>query len=129
MRKTYKIILACILMILIIFSLGLEVNAAFQKNAKAVDMAKKFADGSSDGTTDVSSKVEKILGSVVNAVRVAASGVAAIMIFAVAIKYLSAAPGDRADIKKHAVVYVVGAMVLFGASGILTIISSLAGLL
>ena len=35
---------------------------------------------------------------------------------------MMAAPGDRADIKKHAVVYVVGAVVLFASTGILSII-------
>ena len=38
----------------------------------------------------------------------------------------AAAPGDKAEIKKHAVVYVVGAIVLFAASGILEIIKGFA---
>ena len=33
-----------------------------------------------------------------------------------------AAPGDRADIKKYAMNYVIGAMILFGAAGILGIV-------
>ena len=36
------------------------------------------------------------------------------------------APGDRAEIKKHAVVYIVGAVVLFASSGILGIIKDFA---
>ena len=51
---------------------------------------------------------------------------AIIMLIVLAIKYISAAPGDKADIKKHAVVYVVGAIVLFAASGILGIIKNFA---
>ena len=46
------------------------------------------------------------------------------MLIVLAIKYISAAPGDKADIKKHAVIYVVGAIVLFAATGILQIIKS-----
>lgn len=37
-----------------------------------------------------------------------------------------ASPGERADIKKHLVAYVVGAMVLFGGAGILEIIERFA---
>ena len=48
------------------------------------------------------------------------------MLAAVAMKYMSSAPGDRAEIKKHAVIYVVGAIVLFGSAGILEIIQKFA---
>ena len=53
-------------------------------------------------------------------------GVAVIMLIVLAIKYISAAPGDKAEIKKHAVVYVVGAVILFAATGILQIIRTFA---
>ena len=76
---------------------------------------------------DLNGKAETIVGAIISVLRIVATGVAIIMITAVAIKYMSAAPGDRADIKKHAVVYIVGAVVLFGASGILTIIQNFAG--
>ena len=59
-------------------------------------------------------------------VQVVGVGVAIIMLIVLAIKYISAAPGDKADIKKHAVVYVVGAVVLFAASGILGIVKKFA---
>ena len=39
----------------------------------------------------------------------------------------SNAPSDKAEIKKHAVVYIVGAVVLFAASGLLGIIRTFAG--
>ena len=55
-------------------------------------------------------------------------GVAVIMLIVLAIKYISAAPSDKAEIKKHMVVYVVGAIVLFAASGILEIIKRFAGM-
>jgi hypothetical protein len=48
------------------------------------------------------------------------------MLVVLAIKYMSAAPGDKAEIKKHAVVYVTGAIVLFGSAGILSIIEQFA---
>mgnify|MGYP006967165386 CR=1 FL=1 len=67
-----------------------------------------------------------VLGAVLTIVQVVGMGVAVIMLIVLAIKYISAAPGDKADIKKHAVVYVVGAVVLFAASGILGIVKNFA---
>ena len=48
------------------------------------------------------------------------------MLAVLAMKYMSAAPGEKATIKKHAAVYIVGAIVLFGAAGILNIIETFA---
>ena len=73
-------------------------------------------------TSGASSSLSKIIGAIINIVQVVGTGVAIIMLIVLAIKYISAAPGDKADIKKHAVVYVVGAIVLFAATGILEII-------
>lgn len=80
-----------------------------------------------DGLTDTSgagTAVTNIIGSIINIVQIVGTGVAIIMLIVLAIKYISAAPGDKADIKKHAVVYVVGAIVLFAATGILQIIKN-----
>ena len=82
------------------------------------------------GMTDTSgaaTAVTGIIGSIINIVQIVGTGVAIIMLIVLAIKYISAAPGDKADIKKHAVVYVVGAIVLFAATGILEIIKRFAG--
>ena len=68
-----------------------------------------------------------IIGAIITIVQIIGTGVAIIMLIVLAIKYISAAPGDKADIKKHAVVYVVGAVVLFAASGILQIVKNFAG--
>lgn len=45
-----------------------------------------------------------------------------IMLIVLAIKYMTSAPGDKAEIKKHAAVYIVGACMAFGATGVLSII-------
>ncbi len=49
-------------------------------------------------------------------------GVASIMLIALAIKYIVSSPSDKAEIKKHAVVYIVGAIFIYAAAGILKII-------
>jgi len=59
-----------------------------------------------------------ILGAILTVIRIAGVGVAIIIITVLAMKYMMASPGDKADIKKHAVPYVIGAVVLMAASGI-----------
>jgi len=71
------------------------------------------------------SNISNITNAIIGIAQVVGVGVAVIMLIVLAIKYISAAPGDKAEIKKHAVVYVVGAIILFAASGILGIIKTL----
>mgnify|MGYP001122640885 CR=1 FL=1 len=66
--------------------------------------------------------IKNPVGAVMGAVRIIATGVAIVMISVVAMKYLMAAPGDRADMKKASIQYVVGAVLVFGAANILTIL-------
>lgn len=68
--------------------------------------------------------VNNIVSSVITIARIVGVTVAIVMLLVVAMKYMSAAPGEKADIKKSAVVYVVGAIVLFAVTGILGIINS-----
>lgn len=75
-----------------------------------------------DGSGKTAQTFTSILNTILGITQIIGVAVAVIMLIVLAIKYISAAPGDKAEIKKHAVVYIVGAVVLFGASGILGII-------
>ena len=77
-------------------------------------------------TSSTSEVAQNITGTILGVVQVIGVAVAVIMLIVLAIKYISAAPNDKAEIKKHAVVYVVGAVVLFAASGIIGIIRGFA---
>jgi len=80
--------------------------------------------GDTSGSTATAAK--DITGMILGVVQVIGVAIAVIMLIVLAIKYISAAPNDKAEIKKHAVVYVVGAVVLFAASGIIGIIRGFA---
>ncbi len=80
-----------------------------------------------DRNTGAASSVASISQTIIGIVQVIGIAVAIIMLVVLAIKYISSAPNDKAEIKKHAVVYVVGAVILFAASGILEIIKGFAG--
>ena len=63
-----------------------------------------------------------VVGSIVNVLRIAGAAIAVCILLVIATKYIIASAGDRADIKKYAVNYVIGALIFFSASAILTII-------
>lgn len=126
MKKNMLKITSAILTILMV-SMVLT-NFAYAAGAGWSGSIDGIANGTptSAGYTSANSAVEEVVSAIINIIRIVAIGVAVIMLIAVAMKYLTAAPGDKAEIKKHAVVYVVGAVVLFGVYGILGIIADFA---
>ena len=79
------------------------------------DFISRDAGSAGTGITNVS---DMILGIV----QIIGVAVAVIMLVVLAIKYLSAAPGEKAEIKKSAFIYVIGALLLFGGVAFLNII-------
>ena len=84
--------------------------------------------GNFTGTTDFEgrAKIGKLVGGILDAVRIATAGVAIIMLTVLGAKYMLSSPNDRAEIKKSATLYVVGAIVMMGASFLVTIIRDFA---
>lgn len=120
--KSLKKIVISILLLIIFFSI-INCNSAFaaydmmglvnnQVNAKA--------------DANVTDSVNSIAGSVITIARVICTGVAIAMLTILGMKYMMSAPGDKADIKKHAVPYVVGAVIMFACTSILTILEKFA---
>lgn len=91
--------------------------------------ATDFLDPSKVVATDsnTAQTANNLIGSILGVVQVIAMGVAVIMLIVLAIKYISAAPSEKADIKKGMITYVVGAILLFGATAILQVIKTFAG--
>lgn len=116
MKKVMKVAIILLVMIMIVSNVVLATDYA-----SLIDPMSKHA-----GNDTLNNSVKSIVGAIISVTRIIAVGVAIIMLAAVAMKYMSSAPGDRAEIKKHAVIYVVGAIVLFGSAGILGIIQKFA---
>lgn len=85
-----------------------------------------FDTATDEGTEKANNMVNKAAANVISIARIICVTIAIVMLLVIAMKYMVSAPGDRADIKKHAVNYVIGAFVLFGISGILTILNNFA---
>lgn len=78
----------------------------------------------SGDATAAKTTLTKIIATSLNVVRTVGAAVAIAMLMIVACKYIMASAGDKADLKKYAFNYVIGAIVLFAASGIITIIKN-----
>lgn len=123
-KNLIKLMAVILVAVMVVAAISTTVNASSTISFSDVD-TDYIANDASD-TSGAASSINRIVGSVLTIVQVVGCGVAVIMLIVLAIKYISAAPGDKADIKKHAVVYVVGAIVLFAASGILQIVKNFA---
>lgn len=110
MNKAIKIISIVMLAVLVIGALVTPVLA--------VDPSTFSPD------TNNASGVTNMFNSVIGIVQVVGTGIAIIMLIVLAIKYLTAAPEGKAEIKKSAIIYVVAAVILFAAVNILAAIQS-----
>ena len=118
MNKKVMKVLAILLLAMMVVS-TLSTFAFATDEIKASDFNK---------TLDANSKakITNFTGTLIAAARYIGFGVAILMLIVLAIKYISAAPSEKAEIKKSAVIYITGAVLLFAASGVLTVIQSLA---
>lgn len=122
-----KKIICMLLALVLIFSVfqttvlaeGTTGGSSFDWSGKMNEMT------TGEGDAEVLEPINDMAGTAITVAQVIAVGVAIIMLIVLAMKYMLSAPSDRADIKKHAVVYVVGAVVMFACTGILEIIRKL----
>ncbi len=116
-KKVTIIAMICTIVFAIIMS-----NNAFAYNM--IETIKERANATGDA--NITGAATSIAGSVITIVRVVCAGVAVTMLTVLAMKYMTSAPSEKADIKKHAIVYVVGAVVMFACTAILGIIQKFA---
>lgn len=126
-KNAIKVVAIALLAILVIASVMTSVYAAEKETISYGTFTEKNVTKGASDNSGAAASVNRLIGAALTVVQVVGSGVAVIMLIVLAIKYISAAPSDKAEIKKHAVVYVVGAVVLFAASGIIGIVRNFAG--
>lgn len=112
MEKAVKI-LSIVLMVMIIASVAVPVFAT---------ATIPTPDTGGETTTKLNTVAGRILG-IVQAIGIA---IAVAMLIIVGVKYITASPDGKAEYKKTAIAYVVGAVLLFAASGVLAIIQNFA---
>lgn len=102
------ILLLSILYMMYFYCMAFEVSTTFGGDLAKVENAKT-------ATTE-------IIGTVLSIIRIAAAGIAVVILMVIGCKYMLASAGDRADIKKYAINYVIGAFILFGATALVSIV-------
>ena len=119
LNKIAKIVVAVLLISLVIVMLSNVVSAY----NTSTDLSTMFEGEDESGASEAAGN---IIGTIINIAQVIGMGVAIIMLVVLAIKYIAASPEGKAEIKKNATIYIVGAVILFAASGILGIIRNFA---
>lgn len=132
MINSFKIKLIIIFLIILLMNLFIPTNS-LAIEGKFPDMdPNQFNNGSYNTASDtnigsagsIGDIIRKIAGSVLAIVRIIALSWAIIMLISVAIKYMSSSPQIKAQLKTDVPTYLIGAVILFGTAGILTLIES-----
>lgn len=114
-KRLFKIICIFIIVFSIFCLIGKNISCA---SMASIDIKNNFAGNETTGTEKVSST----LGQALYVVQVIGAGIAVIMLICLGIKFMVSSPSERAELKKHIVIYVLGAVLMFGASGISALI-------
>ncbi len=114
-------ILAITLISLLIISVTITAYGASTQDAITA------MNGMENNISDTSGgKLRGILNSIIGLIQVAGTGIAMIMVTVFGIKYIMAAPSDKADVKKQIAPMMIGAIVLFGSVNLVNIITKIA---
>lgn len=115
-----KIIKNICIVLIIIMTLNFFLNIVYaSENTKEIINTFRGTETSTGGGVEEASK---LIGRVISIVQVFGIFIAVAMCIGLGIKYMYSSPGDRAQIKNHLTVYVIGAIVMFSATGILQIV-------
>jgi len=112
-KKSVKVFFAIVALLII---------ASFSSSVLAYSPNQFEGNRSGDTYANVQSGGNIVIG-IVQAIGIT---VAIIMLIMVAIKYVSAAPEGKAEVKKSVIIYVVGAILLFASAGVLELVQNFA---
>lgn len=121
MRKRW-ILKNIFLLLLIIIVLT---NVSYAAADPIAAMAGLKNGGNADAT--LTSKVGPMINAVIGLIQIAGTGISLIMMTMLGIKYLLAAPNDKADVKKQIAPMLTGCIILFASVNLVQIIATFAG--
>lgn len=116
--RSYKKILIMFILLLILVSF--IANASFA--VTGLSWGKRTNEFEVDVDDEIETPLNDIAGTVITVTQIICGAIAIVMLSILGMKYMYSSPGERAEIKKHAVIYVIGAFILFAVPGIIRII-------
>lgn len=105
--------------ITIIYMMAMIPNLVFAGDINTADFSAIY---NKDGT----SKVTKAGGSILAVVQVIGISCGIIFLIILGIKYMTSSTNDKATIKERLIPYLIGAIIMFGGTSILTIVANFA---
>lgn len=115
-NKLFKIIIA----VLIAIALFVVLTQNSFSTSFVGDISNKF-NGRLD-KSDATNTVGTIIAKAINVLQVIGMGVAILMLVITGIRWVGASPSGKANLKKESTYYVMGAVFIFAAMGLLEII-------
>ena len=113
MKKTNKILLITTITLITIFALSTIINATYSPDD---------FEGQINTVANGTNNVKETGGKIVGLIRVVGTIVAVGMIIVLGIKYMMGSAEERAEYKKTLFPYMVGAILIFGASNLTQIV-------
>ena len=117
---TKRGILKIVISVLIVITLIM----IFSQNVFALnfDIATEFK-GTGD-KSEARNNISKIFSATINIIQVIGAGIAILMLIVLGIKWMYASPSGKAEIAKKSRLYILGAILIFAAVGLLQIVKS-----
>ena len=119
MQKTMKIVSVLLVVMMLLFTVSTVVNAS------DIDSVLTQMDEGKDQVGDTASGVAKIGGQIASILTTGGMVVAVIVLLVLGIKYMIGSASEKAEYKKTMIPYVIGAILILGASAIVRIIFSI----
>lgn len=113
-KRCIKIFFIVIAILLIIFMTNVEASSMIDSIKNNINMG-----------TDAAKTTQNFGKTIIGAIQIAGVGIAVIMLLYIAIKYMISAPSEKAEFKKTAISYSIGAVILFASSGLLQLIKTI----
>lgn len=112
MKKRIVKILTIILMVVALVNIT---NFVYADDINTEDFAGIYT---KDGVSDLDNKTGKIL----SIVQIAGTAISLVALLILGMKYMLSSPDDKATIKEKSVPYVIGVIIFFAASNLVTIV-------
>lgn len=119
MNKKIKMFVLIIMAVVMVAMLSTVVSAT--NNVNAADLAGKLHGTSTSASTSITDMGNQIIG-IITTVGVV---VAVVVLLVLGIKYMMGSASEKAEYKKTMIPYLVGAILIFGASAITKVVVSI----
>ena len=117
-NMTMKRIAKILTVLIIIATIATMMSTVFANGAAGVL-------GQLKGNTGAATAVTHTANNIIGIVQVICYAAAVIMLIYLGIQFITASPEGKAEIKKSAIIYVIGAVIVFAAGALLGVISNL----